>query len=169
MNLNRSLRRSSQSGVVLLEALIGILIFSLGILALVAMSTSAIRVQGDAQYRAEAMNLTEQISSAIWSGVGRQLVTTGGGTEISVVDTAALQLYQHAQGGELCSFNGSTSGQGTVTAWLARVQNMLPGSGNGMQQIVINTAANNEVRITVCWQAPSDNQVRHHTLVTYVN
>ena len=99
MNLNRSLRRSSQSGVVLLEALIGILIFSLGILALVAMSTSAIRVQGDAQYRAEAMNLTEQISSAIWSGVGRQLVTTGGGTEISVVDTAALQLYQHAQGG----------------------------------------------------------------------
>lgn len=149
-----------QSGVVLLEALIGILIFSLGILALVAMSTSAIRVQGDAQYRAEAMNLAEQISSAIWSGVGRPL---------STVDTATLQLYQHAENGGLCAFNGSASTQAAVTTWLTRVQNMLPGSGNGMQQIAINTAANNEVRITVCWQAPSDNKVRHHTLVTYVN
>lgn len=157
-----------QSGVVLLEALIGILIFSLGILALVAMSTSAIRVQGDAQYRAEAMNLAEQISSAIWSGVGRTLQTVND-QQVSTVDTATLQLYQHAENGGLCAFNGSASTQAAVTTWLTRVQNMLPGSGNGMQQIAINTAANNEVRITVCWQAPSDNKVRHHTLVTYVN
>jgi hypothetical protein len=25
------------------------------------------------------------------------------------------------------------------------------------------------VQITVCWQAPNDQAMRHHTLVTYIN
>jgi len=41
----------SQAGSVLLEALIGILIFSLGILSMVALGATAVNVQADAQYR----------------------------------------------------------------------------------------------------------------------
>lgn len=161
-------KQTSQSGVILLEALIGILIFSLGVLSLVAMSTSAVRVQGDAQYRAEAMNLAEQLASSIWSSIDRPQQTINGRL-MSVVNTTTLQAYQHAETGGLCAFSGTTSTQALVTTWLSRVQNMLPGSGDGMQQIAINTANGNQVRITICWQAPSDNKVRHHTLVTYVN
>jgi len=40
---------------VLLEALIGILIFSLGILSMVALGATAVNVQADAQYRTEAI------------------------------------------------------------------------------------------------------------------
>ena len=51
--------RNTQSGVMLLEALIGILIFSVGILAMVGMQAIAIRLSTDARDRAEASNLAE--------------------------------------------------------------------------------------------------------------
>ena len=41
----------------LLEALHGILIFSLAVLALVAMASTAVTVQADAQFRSDAMKL----------------------------------------------------------------------------------------------------------------
>ena len=46
--------RISQAGFFMLEALVAILIFSLGILGLVAMGSVAINAQNDAQYRTEA-------------------------------------------------------------------------------------------------------------------
>ncbi len=45
----------------LLEALIGLLIFSIGILALVAMQSAAISQMRDAQYLSEASALTERM------------------------------------------------------------------------------------------------------------
>jgi len=41
----------SQQGVFLIEALLGILIFSLGVLAMVALGTTAVSAQSDAQFR----------------------------------------------------------------------------------------------------------------------
>ncbi|MBK7423202.1 MAG: prepilin-type cleavage/methylation domain-containing protein, partial [Propionivibrio sp.] len=55
----------SQQGVFLIEALIGILIFSLGVLAMVALGTTAVSAQSDAQYRTEAANLATEIASEI--------------------------------------------------------------------------------------------------------
>src|SRR3990167_3668994 len=54
-----------QRGVFLIEALLGILIFSLGILSLVAMQTAAVSAQSDARYRIDAANLADQIISEI--------------------------------------------------------------------------------------------------------
>jgi type IV pilus assembly protein PilV len=70
MSIMKTLERS-QSGIVLLEALIGILIFSLGVLSMVALGATAVTVQADAQYRTEAMNLAERDLSQIWTGVDR--------------------------------------------------------------------------------------------------
>ena len=60
--------RKQQSGVMLLEALIAILIFSLGVLGIVAMQASAISASRDAQYRAIAGQLAEELIGQMWSG-----------------------------------------------------------------------------------------------------
>jgi len=56
----------SQAGVMLIEALIGILIFSIGILALIGMQGAAIRNTTDARYRSEASFLANQAIGQMW-------------------------------------------------------------------------------------------------------
>ena len=56
----------SQAGVMLIEALIGILIFSIGILALIGMQGAAIRNTTDARYRSEASFLANQVIGQMW-------------------------------------------------------------------------------------------------------
>lgn len=70
--------RKPQEGVMLIEALLGILIFSIGILALLGMQALAIKTTTDARYRSEAAFLINQITSQMW------------------VDTANLALYTTA-------------------------------------------------------------------------
>ena len=53
--------RSGQAGVMLLEALLGLLIFSLGVLALVAMQAVSTSNVSNAKYRVEAAFLAEEI------------------------------------------------------------------------------------------------------------
>jgi type IV pilus assembly protein PilV len=55
-----------QSGAFLLEALIGILIFSLGILGVVGLQAQAIRFTNDSEYRAEAVYLANSLISQMW-------------------------------------------------------------------------------------------------------
>jgi type IV pilus assembly protein PilV len=66
MKLKPNVRRSQQ-GAFLLEALIGILIFSLGILGIVGLQAQAIRFTNDAEYRAEAVYLANSLISQMWS------------------------------------------------------------------------------------------------------
>ena len=56
----------SQSGVMLIEALIGMLIFSIGILAMIGMQATAMRNTTDARYRSEAAFLATQIVGQMW-------------------------------------------------------------------------------------------------------
>lgn len=58
--------RSGQQGVMLLEALIGVLIFSLGVLALVAMQSVSVSSVSNAKYRVEAAFLAEEIMNYMW-------------------------------------------------------------------------------------------------------
>lgn len=57
---------SRQRGVMLLEALVGILIFSIGILAMLGMQAIGMRNTVEAKYRSEASYLANQIVGAIW-------------------------------------------------------------------------------------------------------
>ncbi|HEX7648585.1 MAG TPA: fimbrial assembly protein [Noviherbaspirillum sp.] len=70
-----------QSGVALLEGLIAILIFSLGILSLVGMQAVAVKQSTDARYRTEAALLAERLIGAMWVDNHSTLATnyaTGG-------------------------------------------------------------------------------------------
>lgn len=57
----------SQQGVVLLESLIAILIFSMGILALVGLQTAMVKNTSDAKYRSEATFVAQQKLGEIWT------------------------------------------------------------------------------------------------------
>lgn len=59
--------RRSQHGVMLLEALIAILIFSIGILAIVGMQATAVRTVTESRSRAEAALYANQLLGQIWT------------------------------------------------------------------------------------------------------
>ena len=59
--------RKIQSGVMLLEALIAILIFSLGILGIVGLQASAIAASRDAKYRTDAGLLANELLGEMWA------------------------------------------------------------------------------------------------------
>lgn len=63
-----SIRRASR-GFMLLEALIGIAIFAVGILGLVALQASMTKAQTGAQFRAEAANLAGEIRGTMWANI----------------------------------------------------------------------------------------------------
>jgi len=66
MRSQLSIRRR-QEGAFLLEALIGILIFSLGILGIVGLQAQAIRFTNESEYRAEAVYLANSLISQMWA------------------------------------------------------------------------------------------------------
>lgn len=57
----------AQQGVILLEALIAILIFSMGILAIVGLQAAMVKNTADAQYRAEASYIAQQALGTMWA------------------------------------------------------------------------------------------------------
>ena len=67
---------SSQRGMMLIEALMAVLIFSLGILGMVGLNALAVSSQSDAQYRTEANRLATLIIGRIWVNVDRSTGTS---------------------------------------------------------------------------------------------
>lgn len=59
-------RRAGQSGMALLEALIGLLVFSVGILAVIGLQASSIRNTTEARSRIEAQGFSNQILGQMW-------------------------------------------------------------------------------------------------------
>ncbi|MGA8053476.1 MAG: type IV pilus modification protein PilV [Burkholderiales bacterium] len=157
------IRPTRQAGMMMIEALVGILIFSLGILALVGLQATTVSSVADAQYRVEAVNMTNQLLSQIWTNVDRT-------SEQTVRDS--LQQFEHNATGnaETCAFSGDASVHPVVTSWTSLASaHGLPGVTGARQQVVVNTALNNLVMITVCWQAPSETSPHRHTVVANVN
>jgi type IV pilus assembly protein PilV len=57
---------NNQRGVMLLEALISILIFSIGILAIVGLQASSIKLASDSKYRSDASLLANRFIGQMW-------------------------------------------------------------------------------------------------------
>ncbi|MDD5395525.1 MAG: hypothetical protein PHE17_21080 [Thiothrix sp.] len=133
---------SRQSGSMLLEGLIAILIFSMGILALVGMQAASIKNTSDAKSRADASYLANQIIGQIWA------------------DRPNIASYSNYPSGIPCNPTGAASTNANVVAWIGSVSQpgtvlgSLPGAAAAKQQIIIG--ANNVVTVSVCWQAPQE-------------
>ena len=58
---------SAQQGVALVEAMVAILIFSIGVLAIVGLQTSMLKNTSDSKFRADASFIAQQRISSIWT------------------------------------------------------------------------------------------------------
>lgn len=151
--------------MLLIEVLVAVLLFVVGIMGMVkAMGVSQV-AQADAQNRSEAANFA--------SVIVQRMRVTADSTNAASYQTSLL-TFQHQPTGTGCAFSGTPSSNTAVTSWVADVMTgtgHLPGSTAAMQQILVDTSVTgyNKVTVTVCWQGPNDVQPRRHVYSAYVN
>jgi len=129
-----------QRGVVILESLIAILIFSLGILGLVGLLAASIRNNASAKYRTDASMLANQVVGRMW-----------------VADKSNASLKANFE---------SPNGAG-YAAWQTDVANALPGAAANAPTIAID--ADNVATVKVRWQAPGEAAAHSYVLVARIN
>ena len=148
------MNRRTQEGVMLIEALIGILIFSIGILALIGMQGTAVKNTTDARYRSEAAYLANRIAGQIR------------------LDMSNVASYH----------DGSAGAYQPRTDWRAQVEAALPGvviaSNQRVPSIDIasdaaltfagDTTPSSRATITIWWLQPGETQQRQFQVVTHV-
>ena len=82
-----------QNGVVLLESLIAILIFSFGILGIVGLQAAMIKNTSDSRYRIEAGFITQQVIGTLWADPAN-LASYAGTVDISSLLPNGTRLIQ---------------------------------------------------------------------------
>jgi type IV pilus assembly protein PilV len=139
---------SKAEGFMLLEALFGILLFSLGIIALIGLQANSIKQSIAGQYRSEASMLAEQLIGQMWAS-NRS------------ADSLEADFNSSHIGNTTC-----TSGCGDIFgAWYTQVTAALPGSIDNPPTIVFTTVTGSSVTtnstkatITMYWRAPTEDQ-----------
>lgn len=132
--------KRSQGGSILLEGLFAILIFSMGILALVALLGASVKNSTDAKYRSEASLLANQVIGEMWTG-----------------DKSNAMLVANYEAGA------------RFDAWKARVEQTLPGVSDDANLPTIDVDANNVVTVTVRWQAPGETTPHNFVAIARIN
>ena len=82
---------SNEQGMVLLEALIAILIFSMGVLALVGLQANMLKNTTDSKYRADASYIAQQRIGTIWADPANPATYVETDTDISALLPGGLR------------------------------------------------------------------------------
>lgn len=137
-------------GFTMLEVLIALLVFSFGLLAMVAVQATAVRMSTDARDRATAVFLADQL-------LARMLIAD---------PATAATFAHHPTGTTACNPSGSASANPVVTGWLDEVAAQLPNAATNQQQVVVDPA-NGLVTVRLCWQNGNE-AARHLEVVNQV-
>lgn len=130
---------SGEGGFSLLEVLISVLLFSVGLLALIGMQAVVVGNTMDAEYRLQASYQANRIIGRMW------------------VDRVNLATYDT---------DGET-GNDFLDDWLVDVAASLPGaSGANAPTIQVNGA---QVDVVIRWRRPGDGEVRTLATTTFIN
>jgi type IV pilus assembly protein PilV len=143
-------------GVVLLDALVAIVIFSIGILGLVNLLASAVSLTTDANYRLDAAMIADQVIGQMWGD-----------------NSSTLEADYIGSGG---------SGGTKYAAWVtglgcgsgSSLTNCLPGISANPPSIAISqtnaaTRPNDYlVTVTVYWKSPEDQYVHQYVTTTQI-
>lgn len=134
--------RRAQHGIVLIDALVATIIFSIGVLGMVALQASAIKLSSDAKFRSDAAMAADQVIAQMWAS-----------------DPAALAAnFKSPEGASYKTWKD------TVTRLTAR--SGLPGAAG--KPPTIDVTSDNIVTVTVYWQAPGDPAYHHYVSTTHV-
>jgi len=131
-------QRSGQHGVMLIEALIAILLFSAGILAMIGMQGLAISYSADAKYRSDAAFLANELIGQMW------------------VDRLQFPNY---------AYPGGTAPN--LATWKAKVDATLPGTAANAPTVAVD-AVTGTVTVTIRWQAPNADSARSYRSVAII-
>ena len=150
-----------QRGLMLIEALMGILLFSIGVLGLIAMHGASVAEVTAARERAQASYFANQLIGQMWSD-----------------DRTNLAQYAHFGTGAGCNFTGAATGYQNAINWL----NALRATGSGLPggtalsnrtqvSVTANTpvAGSTLVSVTICWKRQLDANWHSYTTVANIS
>jgi type IV pilus assembly protein PilV len=153
MNPRIHVAASRQSGVMLIEALVAILIFSIGILGIVGLQTSAVKASSDARYRSEAALLANELIGRMWASDRTSQATV----------QAAFSSAANGPAYQQWAWIGTVAGSpGTTTApAVGTVLRTLPGASANLPTVAIvadstTSVTSSQVTITISWQVPGE-------------
>ena len=145
--MKQIISQKTQAGIMLLEAMIAILIFSFGILAIVGLQARAMQDMGQAKYRSDAAFLANQLIADIWTNAKN------------------VTSYQ---------WSGTGGVPAPLANWVARIDATLPGASTNRPTVAYD-AATKQVTITVKWMTPAEHSANtsapphNFQAVTYIN
>ena len=128
---------AGQSGGSLLEGLLAILLFSVGMLSLLMLLSATLVETGNARYRSEASLLASDLVAQMWTG-----------------DRSLTELRARFTNSESDDYKN----------WLATVHARLPGTSGTTNLPTISIDDQRQVKILMRWQAPGDGKT--HQLLT---
>jgi type IV pilus assembly protein PilV len=139
--------RHQQAGVMLLEALLSILVFSVGVLAIIGLQVASVKQASDSKYRSDASLFANQLIGQMWTS-----------------DRTASTLQTNFQ-----------TGGAAYNTWLADVTGSsgLPGAAANPPtvDVAINPATNtSQVTVTINWRAPYEATaiIHNYTVVAQI-
>ena len=132
--------RQSQQGVMLIEALVAILLFALGIVAVMGLQANMIAQTTQAKYRVDASYLANQIIGKMWANQGTPT-------------NSNLPKY-------------TSPGYPDRDAWDSTIAATLP---SGAGTIAVGGPPGNPVTVTITWKVPEDPTTHKYVTVANIN
>jgi type IV pilus assembly protein PilV len=158
---HRTRRKAKSTGFMLVEALFGILLFSVGIIALIGLQATSIKQSVAGKYRSDASLLAGELIGQMWTS-DRTLATL-----------QANFNSDHASGGNCASSCGVN-----FNAWYTEVQAALPGADSTPPTIVFESIpgssaglTSTKATLTIYWRAPNEDSsvaAHNYTVITQI-
>ena len=129
-------------GFVLIEALVAIVLFMVGVLGILGLQAGMSRAQTESQFRSEAAYLTQELLGLMWA------------------DTPKLAAGGFTMSGRACE-------AAACVRWLKKTQTTLPDGGATIAVTAIaDGSTGSDVDITVTWTMPSGEARKYMTSST---
>lgn len=143
MNIRRSIQGSA-----LLEGLLAVLIFSIGVLALIGMQANSINAVSESKYRTDAAFLANQLIGQMW-----------------VAAPASLPNY---------AYGGSGNANAVLTSWLSQVNATLPAASANPPIVTVvssalGTGTQYTVTVTIRYRPPKSSAIHRFTSTAVVS
>lgn len=132
--------RAGEGGFSLLEVLISVLLFSVGLLALIGMQATVMGSTMDAEFRVQASYQANRIIGRMW------------------VDRANLADY-----------DTETGTSQNLDDWLDEVASALPGASGDEAPTIKVDPATGQVDVVIRWKRPGDGDARRFQTTVFIN